>query len=288
MTVLDWLVVGVPALFIALGFFAHTRDKARRTGLRAKGMMRNLRALPRVEDARRSGRTVRFRTALGGGSVELDEGRMSAASHPGLPHLVFENGRVRGRNLGLAQLALDDRARFLVGQLGVKRLWTEGDRLHLTSFKTPEAVLAPFLDLADHLPGDAWGPVATALGLTRRGVVMTGVVDDVAVTVRATPEGQTEIQAAAEPGFQATREPPFRTAPVGHPILDGLIGVWAVEDRDRLDDAELVEALLDVVHAHPGSSVEPLGIRLVEDGLLLDELVERVHKVVRLARVLDS
>ncbi|MCP4804774.1 MAG: hypothetical protein GY913_30180 [Proteobacteria bacterium] len=283
-----WMVVAVPAMFVALGLLAHNRDRARKRALNAQESMRLLRGIGRVEDARRDGEVVRFKTRTGTGELDLAGSRLQVTLRPGCPHLIWENGELRGRHLGLAQLAFDDNVRHRVAAVGPIRLWVDDDRLHLHTFKAPEDVLAEFLALAEVLPGDAWGELSLALGLPRHGARMRGHIDGVPVSVLATPEGGTEIEATVDAGFHAALEAPFVMQPLGHPILDGLIAVWAVRDRELLDDGRVVEALLDVVHAHPGSEVTDLAIRLVDETFDVAELPARVDKVVHLARVLGG
>ena len=72
--------------------------------------------------------------------------------------------------------------------------------------------------------------------------------------------------------------------PTGLPVLDLCVAVATSEPIQE----ELVETLLKVVHAWPGSSVSPRGVRLILPGVVTEGLGERIDEAVDLARALRS
>ena len=136
--------------------------------------------------------------------------------------------------------------------------------------------------------GERDGLELTWDGLTARA---TGVFEGYAVTLAGDPKrGQTMIVAELKerypPGFRVEKG----TCDLGDPILDRMVSVDGadVEDLRRLmDDDDLREDLLTVVHGFEGSWVDHDKVTMRMWAFTDGDLEERVRDAVRLARSLD-
>lgn len=133
-----------------------------------------------------------------------------------------------------------------------------------------------------------WQRVGRARGLRLEDQELEGHIDGIEVEVEV--QGGSTVIVAEAPLRQlsavhkdlAEQLPEAR--PTGLPVLDLCVAVATSEPVEE----ELVETLLKVVHAWPGSSVSPRGVRLVIPGVVTEGLGERIDEAVALARALRS
>lgn len=149
----------------------------------------------------------------------------------------------------------------------------QGDQLHL---------------VADHaLHGDVDGFIGTALGVARRLVDarlrgwsralelgltpasepwrVQGQLDGGEVRVRFDfSAGTTDVEAPCPPGLPPGLEVHRGTSSLGHPMLDRMVAVTPASEEVRriLTRDRVLEPLLEIVHAYPGSRVTTEGVQL--------------------------
>jgi hypothetical protein len=180
-------------------------------------------------------------------------------------------GRARGGMAGLSYLWLDEGSLHVVGQADRPKRFVE--RVH---------------ELAESLEGTwllAWKVAGSARGLRLEGLKLLGEMQGFQVVVDA--EEGTLIEARGPlrklKAVHADIGLPDATK-TGLPVLDMCLAVATSEPVEE----DLVEKLLPVLHAWPGSRVDHDIVTLSSPTLVIDGLGERIDEVVALAVALRA
>lgn len=193
-----------------------------------------------------------------------------------------------------ARLAFGPSARAALRDQKLSRIEVEGRKLTLVQDDGVPSVplmIAAFR-LARALPGGTWSKHAAQLGLAVDGEHLVGVIDGLETRVQLWG-GNTRVWVKVNGhGLTACHKDHarFRGLPINNPVLSGLIAVKGDPAllEELLADEELVGPLLEVVHGHPGSQVDPTGVVLEVPGVAREELLDLVPKAVELARRLRA
>jgi len=147
--------------------------------------------------------------------------------------------------------------------------------------------------------GRHWRAIAEARGLTMGQHAPTGyqpivgTIGDVAVQTLLNRENQTIITARIPRILDITaihKDHAKELAPLvptGNPVLDMSVrvaGQNATAIQALLANPDVVDALLPVVHAYPGSMLRPDGVRLMASGCRLTDVGDLIDKAVHLAQ----
>ena len=136
-----------------------------------------------------------------------------------------------------------------------------------------------------------WVELQAAHGLERNGDEMRGVIEGVAVDISCV-QGVTRIKTACKTELEAAHKDHLEgSRSLKNPVLGMLVGVRGPADLDidaLLDDEALVEDLLGVVHAWPGSRVRPGSITLHATVRIREKLADAVEHIVRLTKGLEE
>ncbi len=184
---------------------------------------------------------------------------------------------------------------LLLGQSG----WTlerQGMRAFIEAGIALARTLVSEWDRPWRVVAQRWG-LESVSGLDHKLRGLDGTVSGLAVRVRerlepAGPVGEIRVSVLGPPGLRvAHREHARRegwldgSQPVGNPVLDMTVAVQGHDPeqvRSLLADEDLTTALLEVVHAFPGSVLDEHGVRLVRPGLLDGDLEACVEAALRL------
>ncbi|MCP4805946.1 MAG: hypothetical protein GY913_03900 [Proteobacteria bacterium] len=131
-----------------------------------------------------------------------------------------------------------------------------------------------------------WADASRSLGLSLEpNGRMTGEIDGLGVHVRARDD-RTRVRVRIPTTVRAVHADHVLefAQPTGNPVLDQLA---KVSGPLEVHDAEVVEALLAVVHGYPGSRVDGDGVRLDAAGAV-EDVAPLVHAAIRLARRLQT
>jgi hypothetical protein len=207
---------------------------------------------------------------------------------------AIESGSTAG-----AWMALRPAVRRCVLGLDLERLELRGRRLLL--LPDDGALSRPFvskaLALAELLSVGAWDGLAESLGLVEEATgLLAGEVDGFPLRLEVLGRDRVEVAVRVRAGLHAVHADHAEALEVpavslNNPVLAGLVALAGEPVQlERLDEGEpqLTEALLQVVHGHPGSRVDPQGVRLVAPTASPDQLGLLVEKALRLARALAS
>jgi len=191
-----------------------------------------------------------------------------------------------------ARLAFGPSARSALSDLKLTEVKVVGAVLRLTQDDGVPSVplMVAAFRLARALTGGAWRRLAEELGLVMEGEVLTGFIEDREVRIQLWGGNTRVVVRVPGHGLTACHKDhaKFRGVPIDNPVVSSLIAVKGDPAllNEMLTDEALVGPLLEVVHGHPGSQVDPTGVTLHVEGVATEDLRELVPKALRLAHAL--
>ena len=157
-----------------------------------------------------------------------------------------------------------------------------------------QRILKAQVELVDALEWEEdrpWAELTARHQLERAGDELRGEVDGRALEVSCVA-GQTTIRAPCATALEAAHKDHMPDSrPLANPVLGMLVAAHGPPELDLdalLDDEDLAESLLAVVHAWPGSRVADGAVTLRAPTRIRLELDEAVAHVLRLARRLEE
>lgn len=206
---------------------------------------------------------------------------------------------IQSASTAAACMALRPAVRRCIEGLGVARMELKGRRLLLQP--ADGALSRPFvvkaLALAELLSTGAWDQLAESLGLLEEATgLLVGEVDGFPVRLELIHGERVDLHIRVSSGLYAIHAKEAaklgaRPVQLNNPVLSGMVSLAGSPQLiERLDAGEprLTEALLQVVHGLPGSSVDPTGVRLEASTRAPDRLGLLLEQGLRLARALEA
>ena len=151
---------------------------------------------------------------------------------------------------------------------------------------TPKRFVERVQEMVDALEqpwARAWTRAGRARGLTLSNGRLSGTMGDLTVQVYV-EDGQTfvEVQGDLRPLTAAHKDTAtFDPSPTGNAVLDMTLAVQGADEP--LDDA-VVEAMMPVLHAFPGPTLQDGRVLLRMPGTVIQGLGDRIDEAVALAR----
>lgn len=236
-------------------------------------------------------RRLRFPTRYGPGQLEDAIGEIVATLPVAraVPDFRLDPSGLSGTDAA-RQLLAQEGVRAAIERLTPSAIEVCQGRLRVLYTEVPG--LEHVLGLAEALRRDEWAELGESFGCERVGRGLAGDVDGHSLVIVVNDERDTLVHLGGSFALLADKAGTVfaHSTKLDNPILDRFVALSGDKDdlRRRMSDPEAVEALLEVVHGHPGSRIDAEGITLVFRGIAVQELPELVAKVRRLAKALKA